>query len=371
MEHDKLYAGLDIGGTKCAVVIADHTGTILASEKVATDHNVAPQRTIRNLCSIALGLAHSVQHSLRPDGDTPNSDSALVAAGITCGGPLDSEEGVILSPPNLPGWDAVPIVDLVQRALGVPTGLQNDANACALAEWRFGAARGYRNVVFLTFGTGMGAGLILEGRLYSGTNDMAGEIGHVRMERTGPVGYGKAGSFEGFCSGAGIAMLARERISAEWQHGRAVSFCRNEGERVSLTTKAVGQAALAGDPLALAIIETSAEYLGRGLAMLIDIINPEIIVIGSIFARLESLFRGPVNELLCQESIERARSVCRVVPAALGEKVSSLAAVSVAMEAANVTDSISGAPPLTPVFADPGVSHRVLRPNADDKGAGL
>src|SRR5690606_15592063 len=135
----------------------------------------------------------------------------LAAIGISCGGPLDSRRGVILSPPNLPGWDRIPVVEVFQQAFKVPVALQNDANAGALAEWLWGAGRGSHNMIFLTFGTGMGAGLILNGQLYSGTNDLAGEVGHIRLAPDGPVGYGKAGSFEGFCSGGGIKQLATDR----------------------------------------------------------------------------------------------------------------------------------------------------------------
>ena len=132
-------------------------------------------------------------------------DKTPDSIGISCGGPLDSRRGVIMGPPNLPGWDDVYIVRQIENHYGVQAHLQNDANACAVAEWKFGAGRGKQNVVFMTFGTGLGAGLILDGKLYSGTNDNAGELGHIRLDRFGPVGFGKAGSFEGFCSGRRIA----------------------------------------------------------------------------------------------------------------------------------------------------------------------
>ena len=195
--------GLDIGGTKCAAVTANWDGErlqILKKEKCPTDHSVSPEAMLERLFALADGILDG-----KPD-----------AVGISCGGPLDSARGVILGPPNLPGWDDVPVTALAARHFGAPARLQNDANACAVAEWKFGAGRGTRNMIFLTFGTGLGAGLILDGRLYSGTNDNAGECGHLRLERFGPVGYGKQGSFEGFCSGGGLAQLgcamARERV---------------------------------------------------------------------------------------------------------------------------------------------------------------
>lgn len=139
-------------------------------------------------------------------------EGEIAGIGISCGGPLDSRRGVILSPPNLPGWDEVPVKAYFERETGAPAMLRNDADACAVAEWRYGAGRGCRNMVFLTFGTGFGAGLILNGALYSGSCDMAGEIGHIRAPGDPayrPVGYGKSGSFEGYCSGGGIAELGR------------------------------------------------------------------------------------------------------------------------------------------------------------------
>jgi len=318
------FLGFDIGGTSCSVVLGDERGVLHDQRSVPTNHEAGPHSVIQQLCETAKALSHSLQNS---HGCKP------VALGISCGGPLDSRAGVVHSPPNLPGWDAVPIVEIASSALGIPTALQNDANASALAEWRYGAGRGYSNMVFLTFGTGMGAGLILDGRLYTGTNDMAGEIGHVRMQDSGPLGYGKEGSFEGFCSGAGIARLARGRVQAEWAAGRRVLFCTDEAQLETLSTKQVGEAALAGDPLAVEIIQLSGEYLGRGLAILVDILNPECIVIGSIFVRLEKLLRPRMEEMLRQECLEQAGRACRVVPAALGEEVGLMASLSVAEKA--------------------------------------
>lgn len=320
----KYFLGFDIGGTSCSVVLGDQTGTVHAHRSVPTDHKAGPHSVIRQLCETAQMFSNDLQ---RTHGCTP------AALGISCGGPLDSRAGVIHSPPNLPGWDAVPIVKIATTELGIPTALQNDANACALAEWRYGAGQGYSNMVFLTFGTGMGAGLILDGRLYTGTNDMAGEIGHVRMEESGPLGYGKKGSFEGFCSGAGIARLARSRVQAEWGAGRHVAFCTDDAQLEALSTQQVGEAALKGDPLAVEIIQLSGTYLGRGLAILVDILNPECIVIGSIFVRLEQLLRPPMEEALQRECLEQAGHVCQIVPAALGEDVGLMAALSVAHNA--------------------------------------
>jgi glucokinase len=263
-----------------------------------------------------------------------NADNTA-AIGISCGGPLDSKKGLIMSPPNLPGWDNIPIVEHFEKRFGVKTAVQNDANACALAEWKFGAGQGYNNVIFMTFGTGMGAGLILDGRLYAGTNDNAGEVGHVRLEKTGPVGYGKAGSFEGFCSGGGIAQLARVKVMEKLQMGEQVSFCSNMNEIDLVTAKTVAEAAEAGDALAKEIYRECASYLGKALSIFIDVLNPEVIVLGSIYCRAQGLIEPAMQEVIDCETISHARRVCKVVPAGLGESIGDYAALSVAVNSIN------------------------------------
>jgi glucokinase len=225
----------------------------------------------------------------------------------------------------------VPICSVFSERYGVETALQNDANACALAEWLMGAGRGTRNMVFLTFGTGMGAGLILNGSLYSGTNDLGGEAGHIRLANNGPMGFGKAGSFEGFCSGGGISQLAKTVVLEYLGKQVPVDFCPTVEQAVSLDARMVAQAAQAGDPVALEIIGISAGYLGHGLAIIIDLLNPECIVIGSIYARNESLFRPEMMRVLKQETIPAALQVCTVKPAALGDSIGDYAALCVAV----------------------------------------
>ena len=295
------YLGFDIGGTKCAVMLGmprEDGFTVLARRQITTD----PQNWQRTLSQ----LFAEGEQLLAEQSETP------VAAGISCGGPLNSTTGTILAPPNLPGWDNVPITAMVQECFGVPAFLQNDANACALAEWQFGAGKGSRNMVFLTFGTGMGAGLILNGRLYAGKSGMAGEVGHMRLAEDGPEGYGKCGSFEGFCSGGGLAKLGEGRF------GRPI------------TEKEIASLAAQGDETALDVFHTCAKYLGRGLSLLIDILDPEVIVIGSIFARCENLLRKTTESVIRAEALSACAQGCRIVPAALGESVGDYAALCVA-----------------------------------------
>ena len=302
------YAGIDIGGTKCAVTLGEACAEairILKKERFETDVTEPPENVIERFCAILDGLG------------------AFEGIGISCGGPLSSKTGRILAPPNLPLWTDVPIVEILRKRYGVPVRLQNDANACALAEWRYGAGRGCENMIFLTCGTGFGAGLILDGRLYSGTNDMAGEIGHVRLEREGPVGFGKAGSCEGFCSGGGIKRLA-ESLAEK-------AAAKPDWYPDSCDAKSVAEAAKAGDETALEVWRVSGEKLGAALAMLVDLFNPERVVIGSIFARGGDLLRPHMERVLRREAIPRSLDVVEILPAALGEELGDYAAICAAM----------------------------------------
>ena len=323
----KVWLGFDIGGSKCAAVLGESEGGGQCRITDKLRFETKPERGWRAVTEELFTVAETLlaQNSLcRQD---------VAGCGISCGGPLDSKTGVILSPPNLPDWDHVPLTALTQERLGIPTRLQNDANACALAEWRFGAGQGSDNMVFLTFGTGMGAGLILNGRLYTGANDYAGEVGHVRLCEDGPVGYGKAGSFEGFCSGGGIARFSKQIVLSQLQKGIKPAFCPSEAEVETITAKSVALAAEQGDETAVQIYDLCGEYLGRGLSILIDILNPDVIVIGSIYARSSALLREKMNEAIRREALPGAARVCRIVPAALGESIGDYAALGVAMTA--------------------------------------
>lgn len=284
----KEYIGIDIGGTKCAVVRGNEAGEILGKRKFPT----------RDRDSTLEAIFDSVQ-ALWSD--------QVAAIGVSCGGPLDGHRGVILGPPNLPGWEEVFIVRMLEERFHVPARLANDADACAVAEWKFGAGKGCENLVFLTFGTGLGAGLILHGRLYPGASGMAGEVGHVRLYPQGHVGYGKAGSFEGYVSGGGIA-----------QYGL--------GDAASL-----GDRAAAGDQEAIGLWQRVGEDLGRLLALLMDILNPEMIVIGSIYVRAGTYMQEAMERVLKEEALAGSRRVCRIVPAALGESLGDMAALGIAM----------------------------------------
>lgn len=316
----KCIAGIDIGGSKCAVSLGRATNdTVEIIDKIKFETPSNPEDAINSMVSSLKKLI--LEHS----------EYELESIGISCGGPLDSKKGLILSPPNLSNWDRVDVITPFTEVFHVPTAVQNDANACALAEWMWGAGKGCANMVFLTFGTGMGAGLILNSELYVGTNDMAGEVGHIRLEKDGPVGYHKAGSFEGFCSGGGIARLSRSMVKEYVTQGGHTRITQLQPDIEQLSAADVGKAAQEGDEFALKIFNKVGEQLGKGLSILIDIINPEKIVIGSIFLRQEKLLRESMEAVILQEALSYNRQVCEIVAAGLGESIGDYAALSVAL----------------------------------------
>jgi len=315
--------GIDIGGTKCAVVLGKDapaeniTDMIIDKMKFETAVKEGFQAALDDIIFAAEDI-------LAKNGV---EFYQLKGIGISCGGPLDSKNGVILSPPNLPGWDNVPITKIITEHFGAPSVLQNDANACAYAEWKYGAGKGTENMIFLTFGTGMGAGLILNGKLYCGANDLAGEVGHVRLSKRGPEGYGKEGSFEGFCSGGGIVKLANILIDEAKRNHVPTVLSKDE----ELTAKRVSEAAKAGDDVAKEVYYQSALRLGQGLSILIDILNPEMIVIGSIYSRDTQFFEDTITEVIAKEALPLSGEICKIVPAALGENIGDIAALSLVL----------------------------------------
>lgn len=308
MPDDATILGLDIGGTKSAVVLGDRQATVFERVEFPTRTERGFDATFAELCTHVERLRHPAAHP------------APEVISVSIGGPLDVTRGIVNSPPNLPGWDRIPLRELLEERFEVPVCIEHDGNAGALAEWHFGAARGCRNVVFLTMGTGFGGGLILNGQLYRGTCDLAGEVGHIRLMEDGPAAFGKTGCWEAVCGGAGIARMAALRFPKRWRDG-------------DVDARQIAELALAGDRDALDVIEEVGRWLGRGLAVLIDVLNPEIVVIGSMAVRLGELVLTPAREELRKEALPGAVEVCRIVPAALGERLGDVASLCAAIEA--------------------------------------
>ncbi len=328
--------GIDIGGTKCAVVLAKGiSANGIICEGITDRFEFETKASNRGPKAILEQLALSAEELLKR-----NYLSAIDIAkiGISCGGPLDSERGIIKSPPNLPGWDNIHIKEFFEKKFYVPVYLQNDANACALAEHRFGAGKGYKNVVFLTCGTGMGAGIIINGELYTGRNDMAGEVGHISLSEQGPLGYGKHGSFEGYCSGSATANLALSMLE-EWTKSGNKSSLSAVNEKAGLSAKAVFDAMYAGDELAKRVVTISAQFLGKGIAIIADILNPEMVIIGSIFTRNVEFYLPIVKETVNREALRECSEGLKIVPSMLGDSIGDYAALGIIVDNIELTEN--------------------------------
>lgn len=317
---DRVWAGVDIGGTKTAVVISSELPSLLSRIEFPTLPAEGPQY------GIAL-IQNAIRESLASLGLSPN---LLAAIGVSCGGPLDPVAGVIQAPPNLSTWVDIPIKQILATEFGVPCIVENDANAGAIAEYRYGAGKGTRDMVFLTMGTGLGAGVILQGRLYRGASETGGEIGHVRLTRSGPVGYYKAGSVEGWASGGGMVQVASRVIAAARKRGQTSSLIALTADGTPLTARVIADAAQQGDAVARKIIQTTGMRLGQTLAIVIDILNPERIVIGGLAVRLGESILAPARKVVQREALAPAVAVCKIMPAELGERIGDLAALCVA-----------------------------------------
>lgn len=316
-----LFAGVDIGGTKTAVVLSSQPPAILSKHVFATRPSAGPELAIRHIVE-----------GLRQELASRKSECSLQAIGVSCGGPLDPATGTIHQPPNLLTWKDVPITAILHREFGVPCYLENDANAGAMAEHSFGAGKGTRNLVFLTMGTGIGAGLILDGHLFRGASNAAGEIGHVRLTPAGPSGHNKGGSVEGWASGAGLAKLARIMMTQASAHGETSLLTPLAENGRELTARDIAEAAAAGDALAQQVIRASAEKLGEAMAILVDVLNPECVIVGGLALRLGESLLGPAREMVEREALASSARICRILPAALGEEIGDVAALCVAME---------------------------------------
>ncbi|MBA3415723.1 MAG: ROK family protein [Chloroflexia bacterium] len=301
--------GFDIGGTKTAAVAGTATGETFDRGAFASRPERGFEPMWHDIVEAGKGLV--ARHG-QPE-----------AIGVSIGGPLHHARGVILSPPNLPGWDDISCRSLLEDVFGVPVYVEHDAKTGALAEWLFGAAQGRRNVIFLTFGTGLGAGLILDGRLYRGASDNAGDVGHWRIADDGPLVYGKRGSWEGFSSGTGLAALARERHPDRFDTGA--------------TAQEVIERARTGDAAARQVVEVSATYLGRGIALLVDLLNPDIVVLGSLAVRAGDLFLPTVRRIVAEEAQAINAGACELVPSALGDRIGDVAALCAAIYHGDLT----------------------------------
>jgi glucokinase len=319
--NERGWIGVDVGGTKTAVVLSTEPPAMLARIEFPTLPGQGPER------GLAL-IKQSIHELLR---SSSLGNARLSGIGVSCGGPLDQRAGVIQAPPNLSTWVDVPIVAILREEFNLECRLENDADAGAVAEHRFGAGRGTRNMVFLTMGTGLGAGIIADGRLLRGASGQAGEIGHVRLTAEGPVGYHKSGSVEGWASGGGMAQVATREASAEMERHETTLLAAKLEEYGVLTAKDVAEAARAGDAVAARIVAGTGNRLGEAMAILVDLLNPEIIAVGGLAMRLGESLLMPARLAMAREALPGSAKLCQVVPAALGESIGDVAAICAAM----------------------------------------
>jgi glucokinase len=314
---DVVVLGLDIGGTKLAAGVVTGDGRVLSRAVIPAHAADGPWSMIER--HIALGRQVVAEAGV--------DWSRIAGIGIACGGPLDPDAGVILSPPNLPGWDRIPLVDTVSERLGLPAAVENDATAGALAEWWFGAgrSRGVDDLIYLTISTGIGGGLVLGGQLYTGVAGNAGELGHLTVIYNGrQCGCGRRGCLEAYASGTNIAARAREAIAA----GETSSL----SELPSLTSKEVAEQARAGDPLATRIWDETMAMLASGVANILDVFNPALVVLGGGVTRVGDQLLVPVREAALRDAMEPARRSAEIVLTELGANHDVISAAVVAFE---------------------------------------
>lgn len=312
--------GADVGGTKLATVLARRDGQILHKVRLPTEAHRGSE----------FGVARLIAMLRQNLSETGVREVDVVGIGVACGSPMDVEQGIILGPPNLQTWNPVPIKSLLEAEFGLYAQLENDANAGALAEWLFGAGKGKRNVVYMTMGTGIGGGLILDGKLYRGTNNNAGEVGHMRVvDRGGPqCGCGKRGCLEAFCSGPAIARRTCEALK-QAPHSAILKLA---GDPQSATAEHLFAAARQGDALALQLVDETAHYMGIGLANIIQAINPEAIVLGTIATEQGDFFLDRLRAVVRAETWPQMSAVVEILPSPLGGQVGDYGAISIILQ---------------------------------------
>jgi glucokinase len=302
---------LDIGGTKLAAGVVDAAGTVHSFAVAPSEPERGPE----------VGLARLFELGEKAIGD---AGVEVTAVGIGCGGPLDTEQGVLLSPLHLPGWRDVPVVDLARRAFDVPAALENDATAAAAGEHRFGAGAGARHMVYLTVSTGVGGGVVADGQLYRGAMGNGGELGHVTVDCNGRIcrGCGRRGCLEAYASGTSIAERALEALAASG----AASILRALDRP---TAADVAAAARDGDPLATAVWDETVSALACGLTSIVNLFEPELVVLGGGVTRAGEQLIGPVRDAVRADAVRPAGEPVAVVQSALGDQVGIVGAATI------------------------------------------
>lgn len=311
----KIVIGVDLGGTKINTGIVDENGRVLRSIKAPTLAKEGPYPVIER-----------IKKSIHDVLDETNMDLGCIGGiGIISPGPIDSDKGLVINPSNLPGWDHIPIVNILKEEFKLPVMLDNDANAAALAEYLFGAGKGLKHFVYITVSTGIGGGVIIDGKLYRGANSNAAEVGHMTMDYKGPkCNCGNIGCFEAFASGTAIARFANEAV----QRGRNTLIKEIAGES-DITAQHVFEAAVLKDPVALELIENEAFYLGIGISNIITFANPERIAIGGGVSKQWDMFYEGMMATIRERTLKPMVDVCQIVKSELKDNIGILGAAAI------------------------------------------
>jgi len=312
---------VDIGGTKIMTAVFTPDGKIIAKEVRPTLGSEGVARVIERICSAIESLLFSKNMAI----------SQINAICIACAGGINTGKGIVVTPsPNLPDWVEIPLADMIKKKFGVNTLVLNDASAAALGEHRYGAGKGVNNLVLLTLGTGIGGGIIADGHLYLGAVGGAGELGHMTIDADGPkCGCGNTGCLEMLASGMAIAKDAIERI----KRGEKSSLVDMvEGELKKITAETIGRAARSGDKLAQEVIERASYYLGIGMVNVVNIFNPELVVIGGGMAGLGEMIIGQGRKMVVERTFSINARAARIVIAQLGNEAGIYGAAAFALD---------------------------------------
>jgi glucokinase len=299
--NDTLVVGVDVGGTKVAAGLVDRNGVIKAQVRTPmAAHGEGSEGLAAVVSAIDLLLTHDAK-----------ARALIRGIGICAPGPLDPTTGVVINPPNVPCWRNFPLAAEIERIYRVPVKVENDANAAALAEARWGAAHGYRHIFYAGIGTGIGTGIVFDGRIYNGRTGAAAEGGHMSIDYHGPpCGCGKPGCIEILAAGPAIGRRARAKLASERNAGsRILSLARGNIEAV--TSEMVGQAYAEGDPVAKEVLVETVDLLALWLSNIVDLLEPDVIILGGGVAAMLSPFFGDIAEGLTKYCII---SRCREIP---------------------------------------------------------
>jgi len=312
--------GIDMGASHLGIILTNMAAQVMDEIETGFDITNGPKTCIAHADKLVRDMLARNELSLED----------ILAIGVDVPGPILAEEGTVIAPPIMPGWDGFPIRATLEKMWGCPVSLNNDAELGALGEWAYGAGRGERDMAYIKVGTGIGAGLLLEGQIYRGATGSAGEIGHLTVDENGPVcNCGNHGCLEALAGGQAIARQAREAVAKNQR-----TLLSSMGNGNSLSAREVAAAARKGDLVSQRIVAQAGSHLGVAIAGLVNLFNPSLIVVGGGVAEIGDLFLQPVRDTVQRRSLPVAARNVKITTAVLGRRSSSLGAVVQALSIA-------------------------------------